>query len=247
MSTEYLKEREEKKFLLSRRRLLLGGSLIAATAGVPAWLLADAPRRKQLLDGVSRFNDRAQASLFDITKLAQPYRPEDVTNPFPFNGFYPESMAPEVDINAWRLGLEGRVANQTPWDYRSLMQLEHESQITRLICIEGWSAVGQWSGVPLAAFLKRVGADLSAKYVAFKCADDYWTSIDMSSALHLQTILATHFLERPLTAAFGAPMRLRIPIKLGFKNAKHIKAISITNEFVGGYWERQGYNWFAGL
>jgi DMSO/TMAO reductase YedYZ molybdopterin-dependent catalytic subunit len=247
MNVEHLKERQEKKFVLSRRRLILGGGLIATAAGTPAWFLADAAGRKQLLDAASRFNDSTQASLFDVKKLAQTHHAEEVTNPFPFNGFYPESMAPEVDINEWRLSLKGRVTNQTPWDYRSITQLEHESQITRLICIEGWSAIGQWSGVPLAAFLKRVGADLSAKYVAFKCDDDYWTSIDMASAVHPQTILATHFLERPLTATFGAPLRLRIPVKLGFKNAKHIKVLSVTDDFVSGYWEKQGYNWFAGV
>lgn len=139
------------------------------------------------------------------------------------------------------------MANNPPWDHRSLRQLEREEQITRLICIEGWSAVGQWAGAPLAAFLQRVGVDLNATYVAFQCADDCWTSIDMASAPHPQTILATHFLGQPLTASFGAPLRLRIPVKLGFKNAKHITALSVTNEFVSGYWETRGYNWFAGL
>jgi DMSO/TMAO reductase YedYZ molybdopterin-dependent catalytic subunit len=235
------------RYTLSRRRLLVAGGLIAAAAVGTSVVLANAARRKRWLDGMSSLNDRAQAALFDASRLAQIYGPEAITNPFPFNGFYPESMAPEVDPAAWRLALSGRIANNTPWDLRSLMQLDHASQITRLICIEGWSAVGQWAGVPLGAFLKLVGADLSAQYVALRCADDYWTSVDMASALHPQTILATHFLGQPLTASFGAPLRLRIPVKLGFKNAKHITELSVTNDFVSGFWEKQGYNWFAGL
>lgn len=247
MKSDNERARGQRTYTLSRRRLLVGGSLIAAAGAGAAVALADAARRKRWLDGMSRLNDITQAALFDPSKHAQTFGPASITNPFPFNGFYAESMAPEVDVAAWRLTLSGRVANTAPWELRSLMQLEHASQITRLICIEGWSAVGQWAGVPLNAFLTRVGADLSAKYVALRCADDYWTSIDMASALHPQTIMATHFLGQPLTTSFGAPLRLRIPIKLGFKNAKHVTELSATNDFVSGYWEKQGYNWFAGL
>jgi DMSO/TMAO reductase YedYZ molybdopterin-dependent catalytic subunit len=247
MRFEYEQARAQRALVLPRRRLLLGGGLLALTGAGSAMALASPARRKRWLDGVSNFNDLAQAALFDPSQRAPTHDAAAITNPFPFNGFYPESMAPEVDVATWRLTLSGRVASTAPWDLRSLMQLEHASQITRLICIEGWSAVGQWAGVPLASFLASVGADLSTKYVAFRCADDYWTSIDMASALHPQTLLATHFLGQPLTASFGAPLRVRLPIKLGFKNAKHVTELSVTNEFVSGYWEQQGYNWFAGL
>ena len=116
------------------------------------------------------------------------------------------------------------------------MALPQQAQITRHICIEGWSQIGQWSGVPLGTFLRRVGADLSARYVNFKCFDGYSTSIDMASALQPQTILALDFEEKPLAPQWGAPLRLRIPTKLGFKSAKNLEAIEVTNKYPGGYW-----------
>jgi DMSO/TMAO reductase YedYZ molybdopterin-dependent catalytic subunit len=112
--------------------------------------------------------------------------------------------------------------------------------------VEGWSQIGEWSGVPLRHFLTAVGADLRARYVAFDCLDDYTSSIDMASALHPQTILAVDFEQAPLTPPWGAPLRLRIPTKLGFKNPKYIGAITVTNTYPGGYWEDQGYDWFSG-
>ncbi len=116
-----------------------------------------------------------------------------------------------------------------------------------MICIEGWSAIGQWGGVPLRDFLQHVGADLNARYVGFKCADRYYSSIDMATALHPQTILALDFGGKALPADYGYPLRLRVPTKLGFKNAKHIAAIFVSDTNPGGYWEDQGYNWFSGI
>ena len=128
-----------------------------------------------------------------------------------------------------------------------LRAMPQESQITRHICIEGWSAIGQWSGVRLRDFLVRIGADTRARYVAFRCADDYRGSIDMATALHPQTLLALTFRGAPLPPRYGFPLKLRVPTKLGFKNPKHIVAIEVTNTFPGGFWEDYGYNWFSGL
>ena len=99
----------------------------------------------------------------------------------------------------------------------------------------------------LRTFLERVGADTSARYVGFKCEDDYYTSLDMATALHPQTLLAFRYADQILPAKYGFPMKLRVPTKLGFKNPKHIRAIFVTNDYPGGYWEDQGYNWFSGL
>lgn len=109
--------------------------------------------------------------------------------------------------------------------------------------------IGQWGGVPLRTFLEKVGADLSAKYVAFYCDDpiSYSTSIDMASALHPQTILCLTYAGKPIEAPFGAPMRVKIPVKLGFKQPKYVTEVRVTNEYPAGYWENYGYNWFAGL
>ena len=222
----------------------LAGAGIIAAAGAA---LASPLVRKPVLDAVSQWNDGIQATLFSRNRLAQTYPENAISKPFRYNGFYPEAYAPRIDPITWRLSVSGRVARPAHLSLADLRAMPQETQTTRLICIEGWSAVGQWAGVPLVHLLSLLEADLSARYVMFRCADDYWSSIDMESALHPQTILALDFLGNPLPRSFGAPMRLRIPTKLGFKNAKFITAIEVTNRYPGGYWEDQGYNWFAGL
>ena len=119
--------------------------------------------------------------------------------------------------------------------------------MTRHICIEGWSAIGKWTGTPLAEFLRRVGADTRARYVFFRCAEGYSTSIDMPTALHPQTQMTFRFADAILPRQYGFPMKVRMPTKLGFKNPKHVVELIVTNEYMGGYWENQGYNWFSGL
>jgi DMSO/TMAO reductase YedYZ molybdopterin-dependent catalytic subunit len=199
----------------------------------------------RMLWAMLRFNDRVQAALFDPDKLAATFTADRITHPFRFNAYYPLSKvkAPDPD---WTLEVGGLVADKSDWSLDRLRALPQESQITRHICVEGWSQIGQWSGVPLRIFLQRIGADPRAKYVACECFDDYSSSIDMASALHPQTILALDFLGKPLTPEWGAPVRLRIPTKLGFKNPKNIASITVTNDYPGGYWEDQGYNWFSG-
>ena len=125
--------------------------------------------------------------------------------------------------------------------------MPQQEEIIRHVCVEGWDYIGQWSGVPLGTFLRRVGADLSAKYVAFKTADDYPSSIDMATALHPQTLLALQYARETLPDPFGYPLRLRTSTKLGFKNPKWITAIEVSNTYTGGYWESQGFNWFSGI
>ena len=94
--------------------------------------------------------------------------------------------------------------------------------------------------------LQRIGADVTAKYVGFKCADKYYTSIDMPTALHPQTQLTLRFADQILPAEYGFPMKLRIPTKLGFKNPKYVMSMEVTNDYKGGFWEDQGYNSFSG-
>lgn len=169
-----------------------------------------------------------------------------ITHPFPFNAYYDESEVRTVDPAGWRLEVDGLVSDKRPWSLAQFRALPQKRQITRHICVEGWSAIGDWSGVPLSMFLQRVGADLRAKYVNFRCFDDYSTSIDMATALHPQTILALDYGDRALPPAYGAPMKVRIPTKLGYKNPKYLASIEVTNRFPGGYWEDQGYDWFGG-
>ncbi|MBB3172589.1 DMSO/TMAO reductase YedYZ molybdopterin-dependent catalytic subunit [Endobacter medicaginis] len=234
---------------LQRRMLLHGGLSLGAVAllsGCDDDALSGDGALDRMLRSMSRFNDRVQSWLFDPRRLAPTYAASQITRPFPFNAYYGIDDVPDIDPDGWKLELSGLVADRTPWTLARLRTLPQESQITRLICVEGWSAIGQWSGVPLGRFLQRIGADLTARYVGFRCADKYYSSIDMASALHPQTILTLDFAGDPLNGAYGAPLRLRIPTKLGFKNPKYIQALFVTNTYPGGYWEDQGYNWFSG-
>jgi DMSO/TMAO reductase YedYZ molybdopterin-dependent catalytic subunit len=193
-----------------------------------------------------RFNDRVQAALFSRTRLAQTFPVSAVTNPFRFNAFYEEWQVRDVPED-WKLEVAGLVADKSPWTVDRLRTLPQQDQVTRHICIEGWSQIGHWSGPRLSDVLSRSGADLRANYVGFSCFDGYSTSLDMPSALHPQTILAVDFLGMPLAPEWGAPARLRIPVKLGFKSAKNLQSIFVSNTNPGGYWEKQGYNWFSGV
>jgi DMSO/TMAO reductase YedYZ molybdopterin-dependent catalytic subunit len=227
--------------LFGKRILTLGG--LALLSGCD---LTNDRTVNNLLRTMSSFNDDAQALLFDRSKLAPTYPDSMMTRPFPFNAFYDIDQVPEVDAATYRLELAGLVKGRRVWTLGELRALPQRDQVTRHICIEGWSAIGKWGGVRFADFLALAGADTTAKYVALHCADNYWTSIDMPTALHPQTLLALTYDGNVLPAKYGFPMKLRIPTKLGYKNPKHIVAITVTNEFPGGYWENQGYNWFGG-
>jgi DMSO/TMAO reductase YedYZ molybdopterin-dependent catalytic subunit len=199
-----------------------------------------------MLESMSRFNDKVQGWLFDPNKLAPTYPETMITKPFPFNAYYDESQVPKVDGADYKLKLSGLIADRKEWTLPQLYALPQNSQVTRHICVEGWSAIGKWGGVVFRDFLKRIGADTTAKYVGFRCADDYFTSIDMPTALHAQTLLTLTYADKILPPKYGYPMKLRMPTKLGYKNPKHITEIFVTNTYPGGYWENQGYNWFGG-
>jgi DMSO/TMAO reductase YedYZ molybdopterin-dependent catalytic subunit len=240
-----LEEIRPELIRISRRGLVTRGLSLGGLALLTGCDLSTHSGVDEALWTMMHFDDRVQARLFSRRRLAKTFPASAVTKPFRFNAYYEEWQVRETPSD-WRLELSGLVDDKAPWTIDKLRVLPREAQVTRHICIEGWSQIGQWSGVPLHALLRRIGADLKARYVAFKCFDDYSTSIDMPSALHPQTILALDFLGKPLTPEWGAPVRLRIPTKLGFKSAKNISAISVTNTYPGGYWEDQGYNWFSG-
>jgi DMSO/TMAO reductase YedYZ molybdopterin-dependent catalytic subunit len=234
---------------MNRRQLLLRAMALGLTPTLEGCNYDD-PQHPDLADkflhAMSAWNDRVQAALFNPHTLAPTFRPDQITLPPRFNAFYDISQAPVVDETSYKLQLGGQITDKTPWSLDQLRALQQEQQITRLICVEGWRVIGQWGGVPLGQFLHRVGADTTCRYVSFQCADGYYSSIDMASALHPQTLLALTFLGQPLSPAFGAPVRLRIPTKLGFKNPKNVVQLAVTNIYPGGYWEDQGYNWFSG-
>jgi len=241
-----LKEAVGRLKMPSRRSFLLGSITLGGLSVLTGCSLTNNASAEDFLSKISRLNDDVQAWLFDPKRLAPTYPDSMITKPFPFNAYYGEREIPKVIESDYRLEVTGLVTDKRTWTLAELRGMPQESQTTRHICVEGWSAIGKWGGVPFSHFLRRVGADLTAKYVGFVCADDYYTSIDMPTALHPQTILALTYDGQPLPPKYGFPMKLRMPTKLGYKNPKHIQSISVTNTHPGGYWEDQGYNWFGG-
>ena len=231
----------------ARRTFLRGAASLGALTMLTGCDIVDSFSAEKVLRKISEFNDGAQALLFDPNQLAPTYPESAITKPFPFNGYYPEEDAPEVDGRDFKLEIGGLVDNKKSWTLDELYALPQETQITRHICVEGWSAIGSWTGVRLSEFLRRIGADTKAKYVWFQCAEGYSTTIDMPTALHPQTQLTFKFGDEILPRKYGFPMKCRIPTKLGFKNPKYVVAMHVTNTDLGGYWENQGYNWFSGL
>ena len=231
----------------ARRAFLRGGLSLGALTMLTGCDIADSFSAEKVLRKISEFNDGAQAWLFDTNQLAPTYPESAITRPFPFNAYYPLEDAPEIDGKDYKLEVGGLVDDTKSWALEELYALPQETQITRHICIEGWSAIGSWTGVRLSEFLRRIGADTKAKYVWFQCAEGYSTTIDMATALHPQTQLTFKFGDQILPRAYGYPMKCRMPTKLGFKNPKYVVGMHVTNKDIGGYWENQGYNWFSGL
>jgi len=230
----------------ARREFLRHSLTLGGLAMLSGCSLVDETTVDAALTRISRMNDDVQGWLFDPNRLAPTYPESMITRPFPFNAYYGEDEIRNVEEGSYRLEVTGMVADKRKWTLAELRAMPQMDQVTRHICVEGWSAIGKWGGVSFGNFLRLVGADLDAKYVGFKCADDYYTSIDMPTALHPQTVLALTYDGQPLPPKYGFPMKLRMPTKLGYKNPKHIQAIFVTNTYPGGYWEDQGYNWFGG-
>jgi DMSO/TMAO reductase YedYZ molybdopterin-dependent catalytic subunit len=232
---------------LERRGLIRGGLSLGALVMLTGCDVARPEAVESALLAFSRFNDGVQALLFDPNKLAPAYPASMILRPPKFNAYYDVTQIKPVNGATWRLEVSGLVADKRAWTLSDLQALPQTSIVIQHICVEGWSYIGGWTGVPFRLFLERIGADLRAKYVAFKTADDYPSSIDMASALHPQTLLALKYGGDTLADPFGYPMRLRTAVKLGYKNPKWVTAIEVTNKYPGGYWESQGFPWFAGI
>jgi DMSO/TMAO reductase YedYZ molybdopterin-dependent catalytic subunit len=226
------------------RRRLLKLSPLVLLAGCDAM---PSGRTESFLHSVQQFNDWVQSKVFDPSKLAPVY-PDDALTPedeFRVNG--KDEEEPEIDVEEWTLEVDGLVARPGHYTAGQIHSLRKLVMNTRHCCVEGWSMIPQWGGTQLREFLHVAGADRDARYLAVECADDYTTSYDMPSAVHEQTLLCYEAYGKPLAAAHGAPLRIVMPTKLGYKSAKWIRKLVVTNEKPGGYWEDQGYDWFAGL
>ena len=232
---------------IERRGLLRGGLSLGALTMLTGCDVTRPASVQAALLAISRFNDNVQAMLFDPNKLAPTYPASMILRPPKFNAYYDVMNVKPVNGATWRLELSGLIADKRAWTLPQLQALPQSSMVIKHICVEGWSYIGGWSGVRLRTFLEHIGADLRAKYVAFKTADDYPSSIDMASALHPQTILAVQYGGDTLADPFGYPLRLRMSTKLGYKNPKWVTAIEVTNTYPGGYWEEKGFPWFGGI
>jgi DMSO/TMAO reductase YedYZ molybdopterin-dependent catalytic subunit len=232
---------------INRRNILRGTVSLGALSLLTGCNVSDQSAVRSALTAVSSWNDRVQAFIFRANHLAPTYAEADVVKPPRFNAYYDSEDVKPVDGESWKLELAGRIENKRPWTAQEIYALPEQEVIIKHICVEGWDYIGQWSGPNLRQFLARIGADLTAKYITFRSADDYATTLDMATALHPQTILATKYAREPITDPFGFPLRLRTSTKLGWKNAKWITAMEVTNTYLGGYWEDRGFIWFAGI
>jgi DMSO/TMAO reductase YedYZ molybdopterin-dependent catalytic subunit len=232
---------------INRRNILRGALSLGALTMLTGCDVTEIDPVQKALRAVSSWNDRVQEALFRPHHLAPTFSRSQVVKPPRFNAYYDVADVKPVNGVTWTLELAGLISDKRPWTAQQIYELPEQEIIIRHICVEGWDYIGQWSGPNLRNFFERVGADITAKYVYFNCADDYTESIDMATALHPQTIIATKYADDILGDPFGYPLRLRTSTKLGYKNAKWIKAIEVTNDFRETFWSKQGFNWFAGI
>jgi len=227
---------------VSRRELLKVAPVLALGAfAIPRF-------QESLLKKGLGFSDWASARLFRRGHLAPTFADAELTpfEKFPINGYDVDD--PGVIFENWTLTVSGAV--QKPGDYKleQIQALPRVRQNTRHICVEGWDVIGRFGGARLSDFLNMIGADTSARFLTVACADDYYESLDMATALHPQTLLCYEMYDQPLTRKHGAPLRLNIPTKIGYKQAKYLTDMKVTNVLEKvGYWEDQGYSEFYGL
>lgn len=227
---------------MSRRELLKLTPVLALGA------FAVPKLQKPLLRAGLAFSDWASAGLFRSRHLAPTFADSRLTsfNKFPINDYDVDD--PEIDLGKWTLTVSGAVQRSGEYTLAQIQALPKVTQNTRHVCVEGWDVIGRFGGVRLADFLNVIGADRTANFVTVQCADDYYESIDMATAMHPQSILCFEMYDRPLTREHGAPLRLSIPTKIGYKQAKYLTALKVTHVLDKvGYWEDQGYSEFYGL
>jgi DMSO/TMAO reductase YedYZ molybdopterin-dependent catalytic subunit len=204
--------------------------------------------RPPLLKAGLGFSDWAAAKLFRPGHLAPTYADSEVVpfSKFPINDYDVDD--PGIDLENWTLAVSGAVQKPGQYTLAQIQALPKIIQNTRHICVEGWDVIGRFGGARLSDFLKIIGADTTARYVSVECADDYYESLDMATAMHPQTLLCYEMYDRPLTREHGAPLRLQIPTKIGYKQAKYLTSLKLSHVVDRvGYWEDQGYSGFYGL
>jgi DMSO/TMAO reductase YedYZ molybdopterin-dependent catalytic subunit len=251
--------------LITRRNLV--GSLGATAGGLllsGCDRIAAAPKVQQVLGLGEGLTMRAQRLVSDRGALAREFSASDMSPFFRTNG---NTMPGSDDYAAhvtngfadWRLKVDGLVRRPQAFSLAQIKAMPTRTQITRHDCVEGWSAIGKWTGLPLKLALDAAGVLPSARYVVFHCADDsdgtpYYESIDLVDAYHPQTILAWGMNDQLLSVGHGAPLRLRVERQLGYKQAKYVMQVQAVDSLrnigggKGGYWEDvSDYQWYAGI
>lgn len=244
-----------------KRRNILAGLAALATAGCSK--IGKTEWFGTLVDGAEKLSRGAHRTIGGRPAMAREFSPADISPFFRGNGstdvgtpsYYAHLESGFAD---WRLEVRGLVERPLSLSMEQIRSLPQRTQITRHDCVEGWSAIGQWTGPQLAAILGLAGVRPEARFIVFRCADTlggayYYESCDLDDAHHPQTIVAHQLNGEPLPVRNGAPLRLRIERQLGYKHAKFLTAIEAVESFGeiegggGGYWEDRGYQWYAGI
>jgi DMSO/TMAO reductase YedYZ molybdopterin-dependent catalytic subunit len=250
--------------IVSRR-----GLVASAAAGLGGLLTgcdqaSRAPQVLNILRSAEGLSYRTQRLLQSGQPLAREFSHSDLSPIFKVNGTeHPGGDAYKALLDTqfanWRLAVNGLVPRPLSLSLAQLRAMPGRTQITRHDCVEGWSAIGQWSGVPLSQVLRLSGLAVNARFIVFHCADElaagslYYESIDLVDAFHPQTILAYDLNGAPLEVGHGAPLRLRVERQLGYKQAKYVMSIEAVDRLdniqggKGGFWEDRGYEWYAGI
>lgn len=228
---------------VTRRELLkLSPLLVLGGFAVPSW------RERWLAAGVD-FSDKISALTFRPGHEAASHPGADLVpfEGFPYNGY--DVLEPEIDFDRWTLTVGGAVARPGAYTLDQIRALPKVRHNTRHVCVEGWDVVGSFAGARLGEFLAMVGAEPGARFLTVTCADDYYESLDIETALHPQSLLCYEMYDRPLDRGHGAPLRLNLPAKLGYKQAKYLMTLNVTHVLPAqrSYWSDQGYSWYAGL
>jgi len=246
---------------LPRRSLLAGMIALGASA---CSKINETETTKSLFKAAEDGHRAVHRALAGKQGLAPEYSRAERSPTFRGNGsvtvadpFYQDQLA--KGFPEWKLEVRGLVERPLALTLADVRALPQRTQITRHDCVEGWSAIGEWQGVQLAALLDAAKVKEDANFIVFRCADtlggrEYYESIDMVDAYHPQTIIAHSLNGEPLPEKNGAPLRMRIERQLGYKQAKYVKAIEAVTSFDqigqggGGYWEDvAGYQWYAGI
>ena len=262
MSSRGFKDVSRRGWL--RAGLASAGGLVLAACDQ----ITDSPTGNKAISSAEGLTRRAQRLFIDRKALAREFQPSDISPDFRANGSTdpqdPAYLALKATAFAdYHLTVDGLVDRPQSLSLADLRALPSRTQITRHDCVEGWSSIAKWTGVPLAQILDRAGLKPQARYVVFHCYDTldgpmdgkgrYYESVDLLDAHHPQTILAYAMNDRALPVAHGAPLRLRVERQLGYKQAKYIQRIEAVADYRhlhsggGGFWEDRGYEWYAGI